>query len=182
MSAAEIASILALRYPSHPLSPYIRSYLSLSTSRAHASALGSMSPTYLFGVLLVISGSLIRLRCFREMGRHFTFRLTLRKDHKLCTTGPYSIIRHPGYTGALCLIIGQMLTLAGSGSWWAEVGGWKSGPLGKGYAVLLVACVVAYSRAFPRLSQEDAYLKKEFKEQWEEWAQKVPYRLLPGIY
>lgn len=182
MSGAEIASILALRYPSHAFAPYIRTLLSLSNLRAHSSTIGAMSPTYLLGALLVISGSLIRLRCFQEMGRHFTFRLSLHKDHKLCTTGPYSIIRHPGYTGAWCLMLGQSLTLAGSGSWWAGVGGWKSGPLGKVYGVLLVACVVAYSRILPRMFQEDEYLRKEFKEEWEQWARKVPYRLLPGVY
>lgn len=30
--------------------------------------------------------------------------------------------------------------------------------------------------------QEDEYLRKVFKEEWEQWARKVPYRLLPGVY
>ncbi|EIM84904.1 uncharacterized protein STEHIDRAFT_158609 [Stereum hirsutum FP-91666 SS1] len=63
-SGAEIASILALRYPSHAFAPYIRTLISLSNSRAHASTIGAMSFTYLLGALLVISGSLVRLRCF----------------------------------------------------------------------------------------------------------------------
>jgi protein-S-isoprenylcysteine O-methyltransferase Ste14 len=29
---------------------------------------------------------------------------------------------------------------------------------------------------------EDEMLKKEFGKKWDEWAKKVPYRLVPGIY
>lgn len=183
MSAAEIASIFALRYPSHPFSTRIRSFLSLSTAKGRSvTSVGTITPTHLLGSLLVIAGSLIRLRCFSEMGRHFTFRLSVRDDHKLCTTGPYSIVRHPGYTGAVFTIIGQALTLAGSGSWWKEVDGWRSGPLGKICALVLAESIAVYTRVILRVPMEDEYLRKEFKEEWEEWARRVPYRFIPGIY
>lgn len=33
-----------------------------------------------------------------------------------------------------------------------------------------------------RMPKEDAALREEFKEQWDAWAERTPYRLFPGIY
>jgi len=43
----------------------------------------------------------------------FTFEMSIRKEHILVTSGPYGVVRHPGYTGAL-LAIGGMLLLHAS--------------------------------------------------------------------
>ena len=51
------------------------------------------------GAVSMVIGAVIRVQCFREMGKHFTFSVTLLKDHKLFTSDPYSYIRHPSYTG-----------------------------------------------------------------------------------
>lgn len=183
MSAAEIASILATRYPSHPLSLHTRTLLSMNGTEASISSIGTITPTYLFGSILIVAGSLIRLRCFREMGRHFTFRLSLREDHKLVTSGPYGIVRHPSYTGGLMTTLGSVLTLAGSGSWWKEVGGWSArGVFPKVCAGLLAVSVAFCVKVFTRAGKEDSYLKQEFRAEWEEWAKRVPCMYLPGIY
>lgn len=46
---------------------------------------------------------------------------------------------------------------------------------------------VFYNMAIPillvsRIPMEDRVMKAQFKEQWDEWAKKTPYRLVPFIY
>jgi len=65
------------------------------------------------GAFMVTVGGLIRLECYRRLGRMFTFEMSIRKEHILVTSGPYGVVRHPGYTGAL-LAIGGMLLLHAS--------------------------------------------------------------------
>ena len=54
-------------------------------------------------------GGLIRYKCYRALGTMFTFEMSIRKDHMLVTSGPYSIVRHPGYTGIFLVVIGIFL-------------------------------------------------------------------------
>ena len=69
-----------------------------------------LTPTTTLATILVVSGAVIRYWCrFREMGRHFTFHITLLENHKLVTTGPYSIVRHPSYAGTILMAVGQVL-------------------------------------------------------------------------
>ncbi|KAF8837034.1 hypothetical protein BDN67DRAFT_909969, partial [Paxillus ammoniavirescens] len=37
--------------------------------------------------------------CYRVMGRWFTFNLALLPEHKLITSGPYTIVQYLSYTG-----------------------------------------------------------------------------------
>jgi len=67
----------------------------------------------IIGAFMVTVGGLIRLECYRRLGRMFTFEMSIRKEHILVTSGPYGVVRHPGYTGAL-LAIGGMLLLHAS--------------------------------------------------------------------
>jgi protein-S-isoprenylcysteine O-methyltransferase Ste14 len=64
------------------------------------------SSLFLLGTFLTGLGGYIRYSCYRELGRLFTFEMSIRKDHKLVTSGPYSIVRHPGYTGAVLTVVG----------------------------------------------------------------------------
>ena len=56
--------------------------------------------------MVIISGGLLRLHCYRTLGRFFTFDVSIHEGHQLVTTGSYSIVRHPSYTH-----------LAAHGSW-----------------------------------------------------------------
>lgn len=85
-----------------------------------------ITPAFLGGAMLVIAGALIRIACFKYLGRHFTFELSLRDKHMLITDGPYAIVRHPSYTGNTMMVIGLALGLLGHGSWAAGVGLWNT--------------------------------------------------------
>ncbi|KAJ7133308.1 hypothetical protein C8R44DRAFT_899693 [Mycena epipterygia] len=139
-----------------------------------------ITPTFLLGTSLIAAGAIIRFRCFREMGRHFTFSLSLRDGHTLITTGPYAVVRHPSYTGGNMKVLGTVLTLMCDGSWW--FGGGHAMLWGRFLAVNCIASSILLVRAYLRGTKEDAYLKKAFGEQWVQFAKIVPYMYIPGVW
>ncbi len=94
---------------------------------------------------------------------HFeaTVRIQHDHDHRVVDRGPYSIVRHPGYVG-FAFIFGAIPLLLGS--WWAFV------PTGFIIITMLM-----------RTRLEDRTLTKEL-EGYEEYARRVKYRLIPGIW
>ena len=90
-----------------------------------------------------------------------TVRIQTERGHHVVTDGPYRIIRHPGYAGALLGFVVIPLLLD---SLWAFVP-----------AVLLIIVV------FVRTALEDATLQKELPG-YAEYAQKTRHRLIPGIW
>ena len=131
------------------------------------------------GTVLTVVGTAI---CFREMGKHFTFSATLLEDHKLISSGPYSYVRHPSYTGLSLNVTGLAIWYTAQGSWMREREVYKM-PL----AWLVLAPVITIiplfiSFIFLRIPVEDEILRKTFGNEWDEWARNVPSRIIPGIY
>ncbi|THH27610.1 hypothetical protein EUX98_g6571 [Antrodiella citrinella] len=139
------------------------------------------SPALIIGTCMCVSSCTLRLICYRTLGRQFTFELALKKDHKLITHGPYSVVRHPAYTGQVTFFSGLLLTEFGPGSWWSEAGMWST-TLGKVLGTVWVSTIafVLYSLV-SRVPKEDRVLQKEFGKKWEEWAKRTPYKLVPGV-
>ncbi|KAJ7018953.1 hypothetical protein C8F04DRAFT_976310 [Mycena alexandri] len=142
-------------------------------------SVGRITVPFMFGAGLIVAGAMIRFWCFREMGRHFTFALSLRDGHKLITTGPYAVVRHPSYTGGNMTIVGAALTLMQDGSWWFG-GGYRTA-WGLFLAANFIVSSLLIVRGFLRGSAEDAYLKDSFKEEWQAFADQVPYRYIPSV-
>ncbi|KAE9393298.1 hypothetical protein BT96DRAFT_924090 [Gymnopus androsaceus JB14] len=141
-----------------------------SSHKFHAPA---TTPIFLVGFLLTLCGAYVRWSSYRALGPLFTFELSIRDQHKLITTGPYSIVRHPSYTGMLLFF---------PGSWIHECGWLDLLPI-KISAVLVTVVQATFILLMPiRLGIEDEMMRKEFGQQWEEWAKKVPYKLVPGIF
>ncbi|KZT19705.1 ICMT-domain-containing protein [Neolentinus lepideus HHB14362 ss-1] len=178
-SICEIAVILARQRPYSPLGTMTLRYLA-PAGLPGASSIGFTRP-FIAGCVLAVLGTSLRYWCYRTLGRMFTFRLSIVKDHKLVTSGPYSIVRHPSYTGILLAVPGIQICLLGAGSWLKE-----SGVLGTLWGKIAVAywgfiCTVAYPSVVARASKEDEMLKKRFGLEWDDWAKRVPYRLIPWI-
>ncbi|CAL1703650.1 unnamed protein product [Somion occarium] len=141
-----------------------------------------VTPAFLVGTALVFTGSFLRLWCYRHLGKQFTFELSLRKDDKLVTTGPYSLVRHPSYLGSIFSITGMLLCQMGAGSWWKE-GGIVGTKFGTVYDVVLFVLVAIFELSLVRRTEkEDTVLRKEFRTQWEAWARTTPFKLVPGVY
>ncbi|KAF7341971.1 hypothetical protein MVEN_01783900 [Mycena venus] len=112
---------------------------------------------------------------------HFTFETGIFHNHKLITTGPYSIVRHPSYSGAWIAYVGLMLYYGSSGSWVLEclikgsLGGRLAGVL---YALIMFLVVTGLTGRIPK---EDEALRNEFGKEWEDWASGT-YALFPFVY
>jgi len=88
-------------------------------------------------------------------------RIQHDRGHRVVTTGPYQYVRHPMYVGTILFALGVPLVL---GSCWALVPGGSIG-------VLFVV----------RTALEDRMLRDQLSG-YKEYAERVRYRLLPGIW
>lgn len=88
-------------------------------------------------------------------------RIQGERGHAVASAGPYRIVRHPGYVGWIILSIATPLML---GSLWGVMPG--------GLSALLMAV---------RTALEDKTLLAEL-DGYQDYAQTVRYRLLPGVW
>lgn len=165
-------------------------YFPRTVTERLSSTLGSNSgrgiglpASFMVGWFLLAAGACIRATCYHHLGRFFTFELALRENHQLVTTGPYAVVRHPAYTGSILAIVGMGFMQLGPGSWCADVARLWSTPTGVvlGCAWLGILSIIPFG-IVARTAAEDQVLHKEFGQQWEAWAQKTQYRLVPGIF
>ncbi|KAG5721034.1 hypothetical protein E4T56_gene17956 [Termitomyces sp. T112] len=111
------------------------------------------------------------------MGKFFTLEFAVFDDHQLATTGPYSIVRHPSYSGAVVMYAGLVLWHAFPGSYLME-----SGILDAVLGKVVVSTLVLQSTTiivalFLRSRDEDDAMHKKFGKTWEEWAKKLLYSI-----
>jgi len=60
---------------------------------------------------LMIAGLALRTWSFLVLGRFFTWNVEVQPDQKLIQSGPYRLIRHPSYTGALLTFLASICLL-----------------------------------------------------------------------
>jgi len=142
-----------------------------------------ITSAFLIAWILSMTGVLVRRSCYKALGRMFTFEISLRDNHRLVTSGPYSFVRHPSYTSGALALIGALLCETTPGSWAIECSGLFP-PLLEPLVFLcyIITGVVAFLVIAPRLEKEDMMLRKRFGLEWDDWAAKVPCRLIPGVY
>ncbi len=90
-----------------------------------------------------------------------TVRIQADRGQKVIDTGPYAVVRHPGYVAGILFCVGAALCL---GSLWALV------PAGLASALLIL-----------RTRWEDQTLQAELQG-YKEYTQRVRYRLIPGVW
>src|SRR5262245_57928590 len=112
------------------------------------------------GDLLVIIGSLIVFAVFRE-NSFAAATIGLAPDQRVISTGPYAVVRHPMYAGALVMILGTPLAL---GSWW-------------GVLMMIPVTVVIVLR----LLDEENFLSQQLPG-YSEYCRTVRYRLIPLLW
>ncbi|OSX57364.1 hypothetical protein POSPLADRAFT_1061572 [Postia placenta MAD-698-R-SB12] len=176
----EIAVILAYRYPSSPASRSVLAVL-VNGPTSLASQI-HFSPAFYIGTALAVAGGIVRYQCYRTMGRFFTFEITMRNGHRLVTTGPYAYVRHPSYTGWLVAMVGPGICCASPGSWFRECRIYETAWGKFGAALYVFFCLLSLVPAVVRPPTEDRLLREQFCEEWDAWARRVPYRLIPYVY
>lgn len=71
-------------------------------------------PRFAGGIGLIVGGVWLRSYAIRVLGRHFTPVVATRPDQRVVREGPYRLVRHPSYSGALVSILGLGIAL---GNW-----------------------------------------------------------------
>ncbi len=88
-------------------------FMSIIIAIYFAGANIAMLPSWFFypGIILMILGIIFRQWSIAVLGQFFSARLGTQKGQKVIEKGPYTLIRHPSYTGALIILIGIGLAL-----------------------------------------------------------------------
>ena len=133
-------------------SEFFRQAIGLLLMPAYAIFSNPTPTTYIVGSIIAVAGMLFR---FYASG-------FIVKNKELATIGPYSLVRHPLYTGNLLLMIG--FTFA-SGQWWA----------------LVVSALFWWFYYPPAIEYEDRKLESLFGDAWREWSVTVPAVVPRGI-
>ena len=116
----------------------------------------------LLGFVLIILGYTFASWAIME-NRYFSTmtRIQMDRGHVVCDTGPYWIVRHPGYAGNLLALPGIVLAL---GSVWT-----------------IIPVIIALIISVIRTALEDKTLQEELPG-YRDYIQRVRYRLFPGVY
>jgi protein-S-isoprenylcysteine O-methyltransferase Ste14 len=107
-------------------------------------------------------GIALRFWSFRTLGRYFTFTVQTSEDQPVIDSGPYKVIRHPSYAGALLAIAGVALLF---GNWWS-------------FAGLMVPVVAGFVY---RIVVEERSLKRALGERYVDYA-RTHKRLVPFLW
>lgn len=116
----------------------------------------------ILGLALTAVGYVFALWALLE-NRFFSsmVRIQTERGHVVCDSGPYRLVRHPGYAGNILPLPGMVLAFS---SLWTAIPA----------AVALIVVVV-------RTALEDRTLLDELPG-YREYARRVRYRLFPGLY
>ena len=113
------------------------------------------------GVAVTASGLLFSIWGRHYLGRNWSRAVTIKKDHELITGGPYSLVRHPIYTGLLTGLLGCALAL----------GEWRG----------LVAVGLVFFALVRKLRLEEEWMRKQFGGSYENYSRRVR-ALVPFVF
>lgn len=111
----------------------------------------------LFALAMVLIGWVLSINPYAET----SVRIQNDRGQSVVTSGPYKIVRHPMYVGAVLMYLGMPLVW---GSVWA----------------LLLGAVISLL-FIPRTALEDRTLRRELSG-YEDFTTRTRYRLLPGVW
>jgi protein-S-isoprenylcysteine O-methyltransferase Ste14 len=127
----------------------------------HRLAWSHMSPyAALAGEALVAIGWFAIFLVFKE-NTFTSATIELAPDQRVISTGPYALVRHPMYAGALVMLAGIPIAL---GSWWG-----------------LLVIVAIMPALIWRLIDEEKFLASNLPG-YVEYQNRVRYRLIPAVW
>jgi protein-S-isoprenylcysteine O-methyltransferase Ste14 len=116
--------------------------------------------TAIAGNLMMLIGFVITFRVFK-VNSYTSGIIEVAENQKVISIGPYSVVRHPMYSGALIMLFGIPLAM---GSWWGVL-----------VNVPLTGAIIW------RLLDEERFLAEHLVG-YEEYKKEVRYRLVPCVW
>lgn len=126
---------------------------------------GRLGPEWLIGglgLVLAAFGLALRYWAAVTLGEYHTRTLMVKEKHRVIQHGPYRFIRHPGYLGIMCLLIGSAIATLNA----ATI---KAIPI-------VMTMVVLY-----RIYAEERMLQGELGDEYKEYMRRT-WRLIPLIF
>lgn len=113
--------------------------------------------------LIVLAFSFVPLTWSMVVNRFFvaTVRIQTSREHQVIDSGPYRLVRHPGYVA----VILQFITI----------------PLSLGTLVAWIPALLGAALYVIRTALEDRTLRAELPG-YADYARRTPYRLIPGLW
>jgi protein-S-isoprenylcysteine O-methyltransferase len=139
----------------------LSNFVAVACLRFRFAAFGS-AETSIVGLALLGVGLLLRWWSIAYLGRFFTVDVAIAANHQVIDSGPYRILRHPSYAGALLSVLGIALCF---GNYYSA-------------AVLIVPYLFL---ALRRMSVEEAALSDALGDAYRNYMSRTK-RLIPGIY
>ena len=118
--------------------------------------------TGLLAICAAVSSVWLITMAVKTLGKEWSITARLVEGHKLATSGPYALVRHPIYSGMLGMLLATGLAI----SHWAA---------------LLAALIIFLIGTTIRVRSEEKLLREAFGEQFETYARRVR-AIVPGLY
>ena len=80
-------------------------WLVVASIAVPAAMIRPTSAAFAVGITLFLAGFGMRRWSEMTLGRYFTFTVMISADQPVIASGPYRLVRHPGYTAALVVIV-----------------------------------------------------------------------------
>jgi len=113
------------------------------------------------GALLTLAGLLFTMWARAHLGRNWSGTVTVKEGHELIRSGPYSIVRHPIYTGLLLAFVGSALAR----------GEWRG----------VLAVAVVFWSLWRKLRIEERWMREQFGDAYAEYVRRVA-ALVPLLF
>jgi protein-S-isoprenylcysteine O-methyltransferase Ste14 len=111
------------------------------------------------GAAITVAGLLFAVWARLHLGRNWSRSVTIKQGHELITTGPYTLARHPIYTGILTGLLGTAIALS-------QVRG-------------IIVLALFFFAFWLKLRMEEQWMRSQFGEAYAAYAQQtaalVPY-------
>lgn len=112
------------------------------------------------GDCIVLAGAAFTVWARITLGRNWSAEVTFKQDHELIESGPYSLTRHPIYTGLIVMALGTAINYGRA----------------IGFALLVALCGGLWWKA----RQEEQIMNKHFPEAYPEYKMRV-HAIVPFV-
>ena len=112
------------------------------------------------GIVLCIVGFALCIWARFTLGRNWSGLVTLKAGHELIARGPYSLVRHPIYTGLLAMFVATVIVL--------------------GHVAGVVAMPFVFMSLWIKLRYEEKVMLKQFPNEYAAYQRRVK-RIIPFV-